>query len=267
MLVPVLSLFALCCLYSTAVSEEFTGLKDYQGWAVNVGYPQGFLIPLGVDGVNQDYFHSLPDTAGYASGKIVIGDSRCCQLGIWHNWTGADDYAVFAVWGGHYVAGTGTSVLTGEHLSEIEQCFHEQIRTRGKCTVFFFATVNDYDYLSNNNAGYIWSAIASAEMIASMTYEYDGTVFHPEVIVIGFDGGRTDGDIFGIPQNVFNRYIDSYNMNLQEAVNESPVLNGTASRFTTVREITGGKTTFISDGLHYGDDTLQKIADFMKNMN
>ena len=259
-----ITIFILFCLYSAAASEGFTGLNDYQRWTVTRGYPQGILVPLGVDGINQDYFHSLPGTAGYTSGSIVIGDSRCCQLGIWQDWMGFDDFAVFAVWGGHYVSGTGTPALTGEHLAEVEECFHAQIRTHGRCTVFFFATVNDYDYSGNNNTGYISAAVASAERIASMSYAYEGTVYHPEVIVIGFDGGHTTGDIFGIPQKVFNRYVDSYNKELRDAVRNSPVLKETASRFTTVSEITGGKTTFISDGLHYSDNTLQKIADYMK---
>ena len=262
-LVPVFSLIFLCCLYSAAGAQEFTGLNDYQMWAANTGYPQGLLVPMGVDGVNQDYFHTLPGSAGYASGRIVIGDSRSCQQGIWQNRTGSDDYAVFAVWGGHYISGTRTPALTPEHLYEIGQCFQEQIRTHGKCTVFFFATVNDYDYYGNGNSAYIAAAVASAETIAFMSYEYEGTVYHPDVIVIGFDGGRRTGDIFGIPQDVFNRYIEIYNTELRNTVHNSPVLKENASMFTTVSEITGGKTGFISDGLHYSDSTLQTIAEYM----
>ena len=267
LLVPVFSLFLLCCLYSAAGAQEFTGLNDYQMWAANTGYPQGLLVPMGITGVNQDYFHTLPGSPGYASGRIVIGDSRSCQQGIWQNRTGSDDYAVFAVWGGHYVSGTGTPALTAEHLYEIGQCFQEQVRTQGKSTVFFFATVNDYDYYGNGNSAYIAAAVASAETIASMSYEYEGTVYHPEVIVVGFDGGRRTGDIFGIPQDVFNRYIESYNTELRDAVNNSPVLKENASLFTTVSEITGGETGFISDGLHYSDSTLQAIAEYMADIS
>ena len=255
-----LILFVLCCL-QPAAAEEFTGLSDYQQWAVYTGYPQGLLIPQGIDGINQDYFHSLPGSVEYSSGKIVIGDSRSCQLGIYQNRMGTGDYAAFAVWGGHYVPGTGTPALTAEILAEIEECFHEQVRTHGECTVFFFATVNDYDYLYNNNAAFISSAVASAEMIASMAYEYEGVRTHPRVIMIGPEGG---GDISGIPQEVFNRYIDSYNAELRAAVNQSALLKGSAGEFTTVSEITGGNTTFISDGLHYSDAVLQMIADYMR---
>ena len=41
-----------------------------------MGYPQNMLVPMGVEGINQDYFHTLPDAPGYTSGKIIIGDSR-----------------------------------------------------------------------------------------------------------------------------------------------------------------------------------------------
>ena len=252
--------FLLCCLYISAAAEGFTGIGDYQMWAQYEGYPQGLLTALGINGINQDYFHSLPGSAAYASGKIVIGDSRSCQLGIYESRAQTGDFAVFAVWGGHYVPGSGTPVLTGKSLLDIEQCFQEQIRTRGKSTVFFFATVNDYDYLNNYNGSYFSAAVSSAEQIASMSYEYEGTVHHPKVIVIGFDGS---GAGFGVQQEVFNRYLDSYNEELRAAVNNSAVLNETASYFTTVPEITGGGTSFISDGLHYSDDTLRKIAAYV----
>lgn len=259
MFITIISLLVLCCLHLAAAAEEFTGMDDYLEWAFNKGYPQGLLVPLGINGINQDYFHSLPDSAGYSSGRIVIGDSRCCQLGIWQSRNGTGDFAAFAVWGGHYVAGTGTPAMTWQLLSEVEECFHTQIRIQGKCTVFFFATVNDYDYSGYNNSGYISAAVASAEMIASMTYEYEGTVYHPEVIVIGFDGAQMTGTLSG-----FNRFVDAYNMELRDAVSSSPVLKENASLFTTVPEITGGRTTFISDGLHYSDATFQNIADHMK---
>ena len=251
----------LCTLQLSASAEEFSTLDDYQIWAAYEGYPKGLLTPTGINGINQDYFHSLPGSAEYSSGKIVIGDSRSCQLGIYQNRRENTDFAVFAVWGGHYVYGTTTPIMTGNLLSDFEQCFHEQIRTRRKCTVYFFATVNDYDY-SGNNFAYIASAVSSAELFASMTYEYEGTEYHPEVILIGFDGA---GDIFGISREVFNRYVDQYNRELREAAGRSAVLNESTTLFTTVSEITEGNTSFISDGLHYSDSTLQEIISFINS--
>ena len=264
----ILSIWAIflsffCCLHLHVTAEEFGDLIDYQNWTVNMGYPQGLIVPLGFDGINQDYFHSLPGSAAYSSGIIVIGDSRCFQLGIYQNYIGASDYAVFAVWGGHYVPGTGTSIISEMFLSDFEQCFHEQIRTRGDCIVYFFATVNDFDYAWNYNSGYISAAVSAAEKVASLSYVYEGTEYHPQVIVIGLEGGCTSGDILGIPSEVFNRYVDSYNRELRAAITRSPVLKDTADLFTPVSEITGGNTTFLSDGLHYSETTLKKITAFI----
>ena len=63
--------------------EEFTALKNYQEWAKQIGYPQNVLDALGVNGINQDYYHTPAADPAYTSGRIVVGDSRCCQLAIY----------------------------------------------------------------------------------------------------------------------------------------------------------------------------------------
>ena len=241
---------------------EFTRLDDYQEWAKDVGYPQNMLVPMGVDGINQDYFHTLSDAPGYRSGKIVIGDSRCCQLGIYEQRTGAADFADYAVWGGHFSPGAEPPAMTDALYSEVEHCFQEQVKTDGKCTIYFFATVNDYDYMGNENDGNIAAAVRTAEKLADLSFENEGTIYQPEVIVIGFDGG--DGDILGrIPAEDFNRYVDDYNEKLRAAVNSSTLLQENIAEFTTVPEITEGRTGFNEDGLHYSDQTLKEIVDYI----
>ena len=245
-----------------AAPAEFTVLDDYQNWAKEVGYPQGMLAAMGVDGINQDYFHTLPDAPGYTSGKIVIGDSRCCQLGIYQQRTGAADFADYAVWGGHFLPGAEPPAMTDEQLSEVERCFQEQIKNCGECSIYFFATVNDYDYIGNDNDESISAAISTAEKLASMSCQKEGKVYQPDVIVIGFDGG--EGDIlYRIPAQEFNRYVDDYNDKLRTAVSDSALLQQNADYFTTVPEITGGRTGFNEDGLHYSDDTLKEIVEFI----
>lgn len=241
---------------------EFTVLEDYQKWARDVGYPQDMLVPMGVDGINQDYFHTLPDAPGYTSGRIVIGDSRCCQLGIYEQRTGAADFADYAVWGGHFLQGAEPPAMTDEQLAEVEDCFQEQVRTCGECSIYFFSTVNDYDYVENDNDESISAAIRTAEKLVNMTCENDGKVYQPEVFVIGFDGGG--GDVLQrIPAEEFNRYVDDYNEKLRIAVNKSALLQQNADHFTTVPEITGGRTGFNEDGLHYSDDSLREIVDYI----
>ena len=245
-----------------AATAEFTVLDDYQKWAKEVGYPQGMLAAMGVDGINQDYFHTLPDAPGYTSGKIVIGDSRCCQLGIYEQRTGADDFADYAVWGGHFLPGAEPPAMTEEQFSEVERTFQEQIKSCGECSIYFFATVNDYDYVGNENDQSISAAVSTAEKLGNMSCQKEGKLYRPEVIVIGFDGGA--GDVLQrIPAQVFNRYVDDYNEKLRTAVNDSPLLQQNAEYFTTVPEITGGSTGFNEDGLHYSDDTLKEIVDYI----
>ena len=245
-----------------AATAEFTVLDDYQKWAKEVGYPQGMLAAMGVDGINQDYFHTLPDAPGYTSGKIVIGDSRCCQLGIYEQRTGADDFADYAVWGGHFLPGAEPPAMTEEQFSEVERCFQEQIKSCGECSIYFFATVNDYDYIGNENDQSISAAVSMAEKLGNMSFQKEGKLYRPEVIVIGFDGGA--GDVLQrIPAQDFNRYVDDYNEKLRTAVNDSPLLQQNAEYFTTVPEITGGSTGFNEDGLHYSDDTLREIVDYI----
>ena len=245
-----------------AATAEFTVLDDYQKWAKEVGYPQGMLAAMGVDGINQDYFHTLPDAPGYTSGKIVIGDSRCCQLGIFEQRTDADGFADFAVWGGHFLPGAQPPLMTEEQFSEVERCFQEQIKNCGECSIYFFATVNDYDYVGNENDQSISAAVSMAEKLGNMSFQKEGKLYRPEVIVIGFDGGA--GNVLQrIPAQVFNRYVDDYNEKLRTAVNNSALLQQNAEYFTTVPEITGGRTGFNEDGLHYSDDTLKEIVDYI----
>lgn len=73
-----------------------------------------------------------------------------------------------------------------------------------------------------------------------------------------------NGDLFGTPQDVFNRYVQDYNDKLRNACSASPYLQG---RFTTVMEIFGGKACFIDDGLHYSDDTLEAIRAYMQTVS
>lgn len=239
----------------------FYAFSDYSSWAQSTGYPSGLLEAGGVSGINQDYFHMPDNYPAYNSGRIVIGDSRCCQLGIYQYRTGLNDFADFAVWGGHYISSYG-GIMTDEHFLEVERCFQSQIRSCQKSTIYFFATVNDYDCWNNNNSSYINSAVSTAERLASMSYEMDGVVYQPEVFVIGFDGCWTTGDLFGTPHDVFNRYVQDYNDNLRNACSSSRLLQG---RFTTVQDIVGGKAGFIDDGLHYSDDTLEKIISYISN--
>ena len=251
------------CNYESEENVEFDSFYNYTEWAEKIGYPSGLLCADGSSGLNQDYFHTPIDTESYNSGRIVIGDSRCCQLGIYQSRMNSSDFAVFAVWGGHYVSGYG-GIMTDEHFEEVEKCFCEQIKNRGKSEIYLFATINDYDYRNNANSSYISSVVSTAENLASMSCELNGTVYHPEVILIGFNGSKKDGYLFGIPNEIFNQYIEDYNNNLFSSVAESTYLNGNIDKFSTISKIVAGQESFIDDGLHYSDSTLKSICSYIQ---
>ncbi|MCR5796270.1 MAG: hypothetical protein K6G61_13095 [Solobacterium sp.] len=202
------------------------------------------------------YYHTLPEDAGYTSGRIVIGDSRCCQLGVYAEETGRADFAVFAVWGGHYSEGAMPAIMTDELVSEAEECFQAQIRACGECALYLFATINDCDFSGNDNETAVAAAAGAAETFASMRFEYEGREYHPDVFVIGFDGVRHSASASEI-----DRIVEEYNEQLRIAVKNSELLKENASQYTTVPEITDNRTEFIEDGLHYSDSTLKMIAD------
>lgn len=238
--------------------KAFTGIGDYQRWAASEGYRTGALRDEGVPGPNQDVYRTKPGMAGYDSGRIVIGDSRCCQLGIYSERAGLDGYAAFAVWGGHF-ADREPYIPTEEFFAEVEACFREQVKTWGGCEIFFFATVNDYDP-DGPNDGNIAAAIACAERLASMEASVGGRTVVPSVTVIGIEGcGSSDWG--WLDPETFNPGVAAYNDSLREALAESPILNGAS--YTTVPILTNDGADFIDDGLHYGDKTLETLARFV----
>ncbi|MBQ9827224.1 MAG: hypothetical protein IJM62_00925 [Lachnospiraceae bacterium] len=251
---------ASACSKKPAAFDKF---QDYLDWAEETGYKKGVMEPVGTEGVNNDIFHTLNDSGGYDSGRIVIGDSRCCQLGIYQERIEGSDYAVFAVWGGDYSPETKYPILTEKSLADIEACFRNQIEKHGSCTIYFFTTVNNYDFRENNNADFIKYAIDSAEILAQMEYEYNGTVYSPVVIVIGFDGCRNSSKVLGLDPADFNRYVEDYNNGVKEALGKSEILKTAYENYTTVVDIEDGKTKYIDDGLHYSDDVLRDITEYI----
>ncbi len=243
-----------------APEVPFRSMADYQNWARETGYPDGVLVSCGVEGIAEDRFNTSKDDNGYASGRIVIGDSRCVELGIYQYRSGADAYAVFAVWGGHY-ADSSPYLPDEEFYRRTEECFRAQIETKQKCDLYFFATVNDFDFLTNSNAGYIAAAVRCCERLASMRHTWAGTVYAPKVTVIGIAGGARSGGVLRYSSEEFNRYEEDYNELLKNAVRESEILR--EAEWTSVPEILNNGIGFLEDGLHYDDPTLKRLAEFI----
>ena len=245
----------------TSESEpKFLTMQDYQTWAVETGYPGKELIANGTEGIYSDWYITLTKTPGYNSGRIVIGDSRCVQLGIYEQRTGADDYAVFAAWGGHYL---DMDPYLGDvwFQRKVKECFQKQVETAGKCDLYFFTTVNDYDFRENRNEAAAAAAVKWAEQYASMHYEYEGKDVYPSVTVIGIVAGARKGNVMQYSAQEFNRYEEDFNALLKEKVSGSEVLKN--AEWTTVPEILNNEIGFIPDGLHYNDETLKKLAEYI----
>ena len=239
---------------------QFLTMQDYQTWATEVGYPGKELIFNGMEGINQDWYCTRPDAAGYDSGRIVIGDSRCVQLGIYQQRTSGNEYAVFAAWGGHYL---DLDPYLGDvwFQRNVKGCFQRQVEKAGKCDLYFFTTVNDYDFRENNNEAAAAAAVKWAEQFASMHYEYEGKDVYPSVTVIGIVTGARKGVVLRYPAEEFNRYEEDYNALLKAKVMNSEILQN--AKWTTVPEILNNEIGFITDGLHYNDETLKKLADYL----
>lgn len=251
-----------------APEEDFSHIADYQQWAEETGYPSGDLTDDGMTGVNQDVFRTLPGEPGYDSGRIVIGDSRCCQLGIYAKRAGLGYHATFAVWGGHYTD-REPHIPTEEFYSAVEACFSRQIEICGKCTIFFFATVNDYDHVSDDNAENIGAALDCVLRLAHMVCIKNGREYHPRIIVIGIEGGAEDDASGWLPED-FNRYVDSYNAALEKALLEGEyqsalTATGAAFAYTPFKVMSNGELDFIDDGLHYGDRTLRALESTIRS--
>lgn len=265
-LIPAAALFASCvsCArpHMPEPADTFDSTSDYQAWTLDEGYKSGAFTDSATGRIDPGVFRTKPGMAGYDSGRIVIGDSRCCQLGMYSLRAGGDGYAVFAVWGGHYTDDYPIIPDDGFY-GEVEACFRAQVSAKGRCELCFFATVNDYDHVSNNNAANIAAAIECAERLASMKCAYNGGEVSPTVTVIGIEGCGSGGIRYGLDPDVFNTYIEDYNAELGKAVLASGLLSESARRYTTVPEIMHGAAGFIDDGLHYDDRTLKTLAEFI----
>lgn len=252
-----------CAKLMPLPKEQLETADQYQAWADETGYPSGALVDEGVPGLYQDRFRTLPGEPGYDSGRIVIGDSRCCQLGMYKRRAGLGDFAVFACWGGHYTDNE-PRILTEETLSEIEACFRAQIEAVGGCSIWFFATVNDYDPDSADYSESVNAALEAIRALGSMSCEYEGTERHPWITVVGLEGCGEGMEAYGVDPERFNANVEAYDNALicalfSEAFSCERSMGGWGCSFSPFETHVDGRTGFIDDGLHYSDETLRQI--------
>ena len=173
------------------------------------------------------------------SGKLFIGDSRTCQL-----WNYKHKGASFvSVWGGHY--GYGGSTMQIDYASQrttMKTYAQNTIKKCGKCHIYIFATVNDY-----NGAGSYTSPVSNVVSLAETAYgwtaKYQGKTVHPVVHVIQLVGSK-------------GKNVSAYNALLKSKAASSKKIKNCISISGCLAGSNGG---YASDGVHYNDTTLKNI--------
>lgn len=147
---------------------------------------------------------AVADVCNRDTARLVIGDSRCYQLYRYHK-AGA---SFVAVWGGHYGEGCGEAytINSAARRKHMKKYVRASIKAKGRCTVFIFATINDYNYGQGYNAR-MNKLIQQARELKELSYEYKGKQVSPKVYIVKLIG-------FEPEQAEYNAGIDRYNKRL-----------------------------------------------------
>lgn len=173
------------------------------------------------------------------SGKLIIGDSRTCQM-----WNYKSKGASFvSVWGGHYgYGGTLMQIDNASQRNTMKLYAQDTIKKCGKCHIYIFATVNDY-----NGAGSYTSAVANVINLADTAYgwtaKYQKKTVHPIVHVVQLVGSK-------------GKNVSGYNTLLKSKVASSKKIKNCISISGCLAGSNGG---YASDGIHYNNATLKNI--------
>lgn len=173
------------------------------------------------------------------SGRLIIGDSRTCQMWNYKN-AGA---SFVSVWGGHY--GYGGSAMQIDYASQratMKTYAQNTIKKCGKCDIYIFATVNDY-----NGAGSYTSAVSNVISLAETAYgwtaKYQKKTVHPTVHIVQLVGSK-------------GRNVNGYNTLLKSRAASSKKIKNCISISGCLACSNGG---YASDGVHYNNTTLKNI--------
>lgn len=177
------------------------------------------------------------------TGLLIVGDSRCCQLFNYDN----EGASFAAVWGGHYNFSGSFWIDSPMMRGHMEDSVKNSISKTGNCTTFVFATVNDWGATSNHDVSSVPASvnnlISAAEAIYDMTGESGGKTKHPTVYVVSM---------------VAQKGVESkpYNDVLEKKIKGNSKIKGYVDISSC---LSGDNFGFLSDGLHYNDDTLSSI--------
>lgn len=171
-----------------------------------------------------------------SAGTLVVGDSRTCQL-----WDAKKTGASFvSVWGGHYgYGGSSYQIDASAQRKKMKEYISDAIAKKGRCDVYVFATVNDYD----GGSGYKAAAdkVASlAKALSSYGGKYKGKTVKCKVTVVGLVGSK------GRSVAAYNKYLKG---RLAKGVAWMSVSGCLA----------GANRGYLADNVHYNSKTLKNI--------
>ena len=176
------------------------------------------------------------------SGSLIIGDSRVCQLYNYNNSSASYN----ATWGGHYGYGGETyQIDTVNKRAKMRSYAKLTIKKTGNVNIFIFATVNDYNG-GNDYSAPLNNVVNLAKNAYTWTYKYNGKTVHPKVYIISLVGSK------GVN-------VDAFNNALQKAAKKSSKFD-----YIGINDLVGSDG-YLSDNLHYTDETCRKILERMEN--
>lgn len=214
-------------LGTTAMALAVLGL----GGATTVALPEEAHAAVAYGRVGHHCTKSNP-----TSGRLIVGDSRTCQLWNYKN-SGA---SFVSVWGGHFgYGGSNGQIDTAAQRKHMKAYVEKTIAKKGYCNVYVFATVNDY----NGGSAYKGAAgnvLSLAKTIAGYTGTYKGKKAKCKVTVVGLVGSK-------------GKNVSTYNSYLKKSL---PSHIG----WLSIGGCLGGSNKgYMSDNVHYNNTTLKNI--------
>lgn len=165
------------------------------------------------------------------TGKLIIGDSRTCQL-----WNYKNKGASFvSVWGGHYgYRGSSGQIDTSSQKNTMKDYIKTSVNKKGYCNVYIFATVNDF------NGGTKAAAKGPANNVIKLAKELKNYNSKANITVVSLVGTK------GKNVSAFNTYLKNNLPNKVKWLNISDCLKGSNSGYQI-------------DNTHYNNTTLKNI--------
>lgn len=222
------------------------------------------------------------------SGIILVGDSRtygmltnntsfagCGNVGA-HFWKGYNDstkpyYSSYIL--GKFTTANGTSY--NGSMTKLKEQAQLTIQENGYCHIWFFSTINDAVVCSNNYKGAVDCMVDKAIEAQKWNAKYNGKTVYVKVHVVHLIPDKNKTQVSSTYTSNFNTYedskIDTYNKSVAKGyqiakTGYAGIVNGTASVAKQyIKDHPGAKLGYLSDNVHYTNDTYKAIGVWIKN--